>query len=223
MHAAFYPVNTSNPILLYCTVQVLVLRNPAHSPIFAAIHRAQHKQTLMFFMSHQEAQQHVEQQQQGERVGELNWHPRGVQQDAPEALIEADKGHQEGDAQVATGVPHLAGKQVKPEVGGGGERGRGRGFFRCCSSPLTCMSPCRDEPTAAVGNWGAYSCTCCLPSSCMHAYLSRRAEHHRWERSGGGGYSLLLLAFHMYRYISGRTGTSVRNWGGGGGATHFHA
>lgn len=67
--------------------------------------------------SYQEAQQHVEQQQEREGVRELDRHHRGVEQDASEALVEADEGHQEGDAQVAPGVPNLVYEESNSVMG----------------------------------------------------------------------------------------------------------
>lgn len=60
--------------------------------------------------------QHVEQQQQREDVRELDGDPGGVEQHPPEALVEADERHQEGDAQVAPGVPDLFGTEVRQQA-----------------------------------------------------------------------------------------------------------
>ena len=79
---------------------------------------------LRSLLSHQEAQQHVEQQQQREGMRELDRHQGRVEQDAPEALVEADERHQEGDAQVAPRVPNLGhGTTTTPWTKGGGRTG----------------------------------------------------------------------------------------------------
>ena len=57
--------------------------------------------------THQEGYHNVEQQQERERVGELDRHPERVEQDPPERFVEADERHQEGDAQVAPSIPNL--------------------------------------------------------------------------------------------------------------------
>lgn len=62
---------------------------------------------VMNGVSHEEAVQHVDEQQQRKGMSELARDEGGVEQHAPQGLVEADERHQERDAQVTPHVPNL--------------------------------------------------------------------------------------------------------------------